>query len=111
MTAPSAVPTVHVSALSATAAVKKSGWIATVTVSTADAYGTPISGATVTGTWSTGVSAGCTTTGSTASCSFITTMNKKTASATYTVGGVSANGYTYDATANVRSSVTVTAPK
>jgi lysophospholipase L1-like esterase len=101
--------TVHVAALSASPVSRKGGWTATVTVSIADDSGQPVDGAAVSGTWSNGGSAGCTT-GGTGTCSFSTNMNKKTKSATYSVTDVAAAGYTYVPGDNVVTSRTVSAP-
>jgi len=54
-----------------------------------------VSGATVSGTWSTGASGGCVTDAAGA-CSFTLAVNKKTASVTWTVSGITAVGYAYD---------------
>ena len=80
-----------------------------VTLTVRDNANATVAGAAVTGTWSTGTSGGCTTAAN-GSCSFTTSMNKKTASATWSVSGITATGATYDAAANVLSSVTVSMP-
>ena len=105
---PSGERTMHVAALDGTAAARKSGWTATITVTVADSLGAAVSGAAVSGIWSTGMSGTCTT-GSSGTCSFSTNMSKKTASATYTVSAVTATGFTYDSAASV-TSVSVSAP-
>ncbi len=106
VSAPAGGGTAHVADLSATTASRKGGWTATITVTIADSAGAPVPSATVSGTWSTTSSASCTT-GTDGTCSFSTNMNKKTKSATYTVTGVSAAGYTYDPAANLVDSITV----
>jgi PKD repeat protein len=88
----------HVASLTATSAPRKGGWTATVVVSIQDAASKGVPSATVSGTWSSGGSAGCTT-DSLGSCSFTTNMNKKTNTATYTIGDVTASGYTWDVAA------------
>jgi PKD repeat protein len=100
--------TMHVAALTGSAGSRRGGWSATVTVTIRDTNGAPVSGATVGGSWTTGASGGCTTTVSGA-CSFTTNMSKKRTSATYTVASVT-GPLTYDPSANVVSSVTVTRP-
>jgi PKD repeat protein len=103
VTAPTQSRTMHIASLVAGSADRKGGWTATVTVSIADAASNAVSGATVSGTWSSGGSAGCTTDAS-GSCTFTTNMNKKTKMATYQVTDVTANGFVWD---GVASSVTV----
>ena len=75
---------------------------ATVTVKVVDSSGAPISGATVTGAWSGGyVGTGTCTTDTYGTCSMVSGSMKLTAlSVTFTVTGVTAGGFTYDATAN-----------
>lgn len=101
--------TMHVASLTASGAARKTGWTATVTVTIKGADGVAVSGATVSGTWTTGSSGSCTT-AATGTCSFSTSMNKKTTTATYTVTAVTAPGRTYDAAANTATSVSVSAP-
>jgi PKD repeat protein len=95
VTAPTQSRTMHIASLVASSAGRKGGWTATVTVSIADAASNAVSGATVSGTWSSGGSAGCTTDAS-GSCTFTTNMNKKTKTATYLVTDVTASGYVWD---------------
>jgi lysophospholipase L1-like esterase len=110
VTAPAGDGTVHLSALDGSSTGKKSGWIATITLAVADNEGAAVSGAIVTGTWSTGASGGCTTTAD-GSCSFSTNMNKKATSATWIIAGITATGATYNAAANVSGgTITVDAP-
>jgi lysophospholipase L1-like esterase len=93
--APPPPQVMHIAVLDGSAGDRKGGWTATVTVSIADAASNSVSGALVSGTWSSGGSAGCTTDAS-GSCTFTTNMNKKTKTATYQVTDVTANGYVWD---------------
>jgi lysophospholipase L1-like esterase len=102
VSAPAGGGTVHLADLSGSADSRKGGWTATVTVSVADGGGFAFEGAVVSGAWSSGGSAGCTTDVS-GSCSFTTNMNKKTKEATWTIAGIAASGYAYDPDANVGS--------
>ena len=103
-------PAVHLASATGAAAVGKRGWTATVTVGAADGGGAPVSGATISGSWSTGTAGSCVTTGTTGSCSFSITLSRKVTSVTWSIVGVSASGYVYDASANEGSPVTVQAP-
>lgn len=94
---------------SGSSASRKGGWTATITVSVLDNLGDPVSGATVSGTWSTGGSGGCTT-GGAGSCSFSANMPKKTASATWTVTGISHATLAYDPGGNTATGATATRP-
>lgn len=109
---------IHVSAISASATAQNSQhYGATVTVSVVDANGVAVGGVTVSGSWAPTSSSGssCTTATSTASgqtlgqCSFATgTTDFSTGTTeTWTVSGLVATGYTYDATANVKTKATV----
>jgi lysophospholipase L1-like esterase len=101
--------TVHLASASGSATPRKGGWTATFTVTVADGAGASVSGATVTGSLSTGGSGGCTT-GSAGSCSFGVNEGKKATSVTWTVTGISASGSAYDATADQGSPVLVQRP-
>ena len=107
VTAPAA--TVHLASASGEATARKGGWTATVTVSAADATGAAVAGATVTGSWSTGSTGSCVTAAS-GSCSFSLKVGKKTKAVTWTVSGIAAPGYAYDASADSVSTVPVQAP-
>jgi hypothetical protein len=103
----------HVADLDGVASVKgNSGqWAATVTVTVVDQAGTPVSGATVTGTWSGAV--GGTGTGVTGSDGkvVLTSPNVRGgASVTFTMTDVTHSSYTYDPAANVETSTTVNKP-
>jgi len=99
---------IHVGALSATKSVKPSKWNATVTITVLDQNNTAVSGVVVTGSWS-GAKTGTVTctTGTTGTCS-VTASNMTGTSVTYTVTNLAKTGYTYNASANVVTSITVT---
>jgi len=94
--------------VSGTSRAAKGNWTATVTVTVSGASGS-VGDAVVSGSWSTGASAGCTTSAS-GSCSFQTTFNKKVTTATYTVTGLAKSGWVYDAARNVDTDATVQRP-
>jgi subtilisin len=103
---------IHLAGLSGEGApVNKARWSATATATVHDASGAPVSGATVTGTWSGGASgsASCTTNGSGA-CSVSTTAHRNSESVTFTVTDITHSSHTYDSTNNVPTSVTVDRP-
>lgn len=102
-------PTIHLASATGSAGATKRGWAATVTVAAADGSGAVVSGATISGAWSTGAAGSCTT-GAGGSCSFSLTLGRKVTSVNWTVSGVAASGYVYDASANQGSPVTVLAP-
>lgn len=93
----------HVSDLDGIASmVNSKTWKATVTVRVVDANGTAVPGAVVSGAWSGGItaSASCTT-GADGTCAVVSGNVKTTKpSVTFTVGGVAASGYVYDAAVN-----------
>jgi hypothetical protein len=100
------VLTVHLASASGSALPKKTSWTATVTVTVQDKAGRDVAGATVTGAWSTGATSSCVT-NATGTCSSSLNLGRKTTSVTWTVTGITAAGYTYDAGADVGSPVTV----
>jgi lysophospholipase L1-like esterase len=106
---PPPIATVSIGDLAGSAATRKGGWTATVTVTTIDADGRTVSGATVTGTWTGGTSGGCTT-GTAGTCSFSLNGNKKLAGVTWTVGSISHPTRTYNPAGNVVSLVTIARP-
>jgi len=103
------VPTVHLASMTGLSAPRKNGWTATVTVSVRDNSGRAVEGATVTGAWSTGATSSCMT-AATGTCSSSVSVSRKATSVTWTVSGITAAGYAYDAGANVGSSVIVSVP-
>ena len=100
---------VHLASVTGSAALRKNGWTATVTVAVRDGAGKLVSGATVTGTWTPGGAASCITR-SKGTCSISTSLGRTIPSVTWAVSGVSAQGYAYAPTSNVGSPVTITAP-
>jgi lysophospholipase L1-like esterase len=100
---------VHLASAIGSSVPRKSGWTATLTVSVHDATDSPVGGATVTGTWSTGGTGTCVTTAA-GSCTFSTNVSRKASSVSWTVSAIAAAGCGYDASANIGSPVTITAP-
>ncbi|HUF31393.1 MAG TPA: S8 family serine peptidase [Gemmatimonadaceae bacterium] len=87
-------------------------WRATVTALVHNNSGQPVSGATVTGSWSNGTtgSTSCTT-GSAGTCSVQTgNVSSGTSSVRWNVGTLSATGATYDPALNNASGITVARP-
>ncbi len=101
--------TMHLASATGSATVRKSGWTAKVAVQVADPQGLPVSGATVSGTWSTGGTGTCVTQ-SPGTCSFSANLGSKTSSVTWTVNSIVAAGYSYNATDNLLSAVTISKP-
>jgi PKD repeat protein len=98
-TTPSA-PAIHVGDLDGSRTVSKKNWTAKVTVAVHDALHAPVSGAVVSGSWSTGGSGSCTT-GSTGTCTISrNTISGSVTSTTFTVAGVSKSGSSYAVSAN-----------
>jgi subtilisin family serine protease len=94
--------TMHVGDLDRSATSSGNNWRATVTVTVHDASHNPVSGATVSFTWSGGYSASgsCVTTAS-GSCSATTgSIHKRNGSVTYTVTNVTHSSLTYQSSAN-----------
>lgn len=101
---------VHVAALSATTQKAGKNWKGIVTVTVRNNVGGLVSGATVSGNWSTGGSASCIT-GATGTCSMTSaTFKSNVASTTWAVTGLSGPGLSYNSSANVASSIVVTRP-
>jgi hypothetical protein len=91
--------TMHVSDLDGTNQSVRNKWNATVTITVVDSAGAPVSGALVSGAWSSGESSECTT--SSGSCSVTRSgIRKNIASVTFTVGGVAHSDLTYDPGSN-----------
>jgi len=101
--------TVSVDGLSAVATSRKGGWTATVTISVRDDQLVPVSGATVTGTWSTGAGTSCTTDAA-GTCSISLNLGKKATSVTWSLSGITHATLTYDPDGNVIESITVNRP-
>jgi hypothetical protein len=113
VTAAPPTPTMHVGGLAGTSAKQKgSKWKATVTITVHNDVHTLLSGATVTGSFSTGGSGTCTTSGA-GTCSITSgALNSNTSSTTFTVTNVTQSGYSYQPSANHNpgSSITVNKP-
>lgn len=110
----SEVASMHLGGLTGSSnAIGSRNWRATVTITVHDAGHNPVSGATVSGSWSGGTSgnASCTT-GSNGTCSVTSgNINNSQSSATFTVTNLTNSSYTYDPSANdVSSSITIPKP-
>jgi subtilisin family serine protease len=77
--------------LSSATSSQGSNWTAIATVSATDASGNPVSGVTISGSWSNGGTASCTT-GSGGSCSVSRSQHKRVGSVTFTVTGATHSG-------------------
>jgi PKD repeat protein len=106
---PPPIATVSVGDLSGTGSPRKGGWTATVTVTTIDADGRPVSAATVSGLWTSGAAGSCTTSAE-GTCSFSLNVNRKLAAITWTVGNITHATRTYNPAGNLFSSVTIARP-
>jgi PKD repeat protein len=95
-----AAPAIHVGDLDGSRTVSKKNWTARATVTVHGASHAPVSGAVVSGSWSTGGSGSCTT-GSTGTCTISrNNISGGTVSTTFAVTGVTMPGATYAASAN-----------
>ncbi len=107
---PAPTQTIHVGDLEAEKNIKgRSGkWEAFFTVLVLDAVGNPVSDALVEGTWTSG-DAGNTVSGSTGIGGSVTvgTGNITASAATFTVSMITASGFTYDASANAETTITI----
>jgi lysophospholipase L1-like esterase len=101
--------TVSIGDLTGSAATRKGGWTAQVTVLAIDQDGGPVASATVSGSWSTGASGGCTTSAA-GSCTFSLNLGKRVTVVTWAVGTITHATRTYDPTHNVESSVSIARP-
>ena len=110
VTVSSATPsgTVSLGSLSGEGSTRRGGWTATVTVTVVNGIGQPVSGAAVSGQWSTGADGSCTTQGAAASCSFSVNLGKKVGSATWTISTIGHATLAYQA--NALTSVTISRP-
>lgn len=109
VTVSAASGTASIGGLSSSASLRRGGWTATVTISVRDGALSPVSGATVTGSWSTGAGTSCTTNAA-GTCSVTLNLGKKATSVTWTVGGLTHAALTYDPIGNAVSSITVASP-
>ncbi|HRQ22888.1 MAG TPA: S8 family serine peptidase [Anaerolineales bacterium] len=98
----------HVGNLTGAKSTKGKNWSATVTITALDQNNAAVSGVVVTGSWSgakTGT-ASCTT-GTNGACSVSTGNMSSGTSVTFTVSNLAKDGYTYNSSANVVSSITI----
>jgi hypothetical protein len=106
----------HVGDLDRAASSQKSNWTATVTIAVHDANHAGVAGANVSGNWSSGGSAACTT-GTNGTCTVSQAgLQKKTASVSFTINSVSLATFTYTPASNHdpdgdSNGTTVTVPK
>jgi hypothetical protein len=85
----------HIGDLDGTRSVSKRTWSAKVTITVHDALHKQVSGAVVSGNWSTGAAASCTT-GTTGACTITASKIPTSAnSVTFNVGNVTKTGSTY----------------
>lgn len=108
--APPTSGSIHVAGLDGLATSQGKSWAAEVTITVADQNGAAVAGATASGTWSTGSSSTCTTDQAGGCTVRLDRLRSNTASVSFTVSGLAASGFTYDASANTASSVTVLRP-
>lgn len=92
--------TIHVGDLDGANGNNGSTWTAYVTITIHDASENPVANATVSGDWSNGGSASCTTDASGQCTVSQSGIRKNVGTVDFTVSGVSHTSYTYDATAN-----------
>ena len=99
-----------VGALGATTATARNSWTATVTVTVVGDDG-PVSGVAVAGSWSAGSGVTTCVTSAQGRCSLASgTLNKKTASVTFDVSGLTRSGWAYIPSQNVLSSLQIAKP-
>jgi PKD repeat protein len=101
--------TASIAALASSATARKGGWTATVTISVRDGQLAAVSGATVTGSWSTGAGSSCTT-GASGTCTVSLNLGKKATSVIWTVSDITHATLTYDPLGNIASSISVNRP-
>ena len=90
----------HVADLDGTTAGTSKKWDAIVTVTVEDGNGVPVSGASVSGSWSSGGDGSCTT-NSGGTCSVTKKrLNSDVASVTFTVSGIAHSAISYDESDN-----------
>jgi len=107
VSAPPVAQTMSIGALSGSATSRKGGWTADVTITVVDGSGAALSGATVTGTWSSGAGTTCTTVID-GTCTVSVKVARKAPSVTWTVSNVTKASYTY--VPGSLTSITVDAP-
>jgi PKD repeat protein len=92
-----AYPAMHVGDLDGTSQKQAGTWKAIVTLSVHDLSHGPVAGATVTGSWSNGVGATCTTSVAGTCSVTLTALSNRTASVTFSVGAATHDRFTYGA--------------
>jgi hypothetical protein len=102
---------IHVASITASSAIQNpQHYRTTLTITVVDANANPISGVTVTGSWSpTASTAGCAATSASGQCTITTgnnDFNNGTAE-TWTVNNLSLANYTYDSAADAKQSITI----
>jgi PKD repeat protein len=101
--------TVSIGGLTSSTASRNGGWTATVTIRVVDGALATVSGATVTGSWSTGATSTCTT-GAGGTCAVTLNVSKKVASVTWSVSGITHASLTYAPGGNTPSFIVVNRP-
>ena len=95
-----AASAMHVGDIDGTRSVTRKNWSAKVTILVHDAAHKPVAGAVVSGGWSPGGSASCTT-GTKGTCTVSATgLSPEAAQVTFAVGGVTKSGWTYSGTSD-----------
>ena len=107
--APPPAGTASIGGLTSTASTRNGGWSAVVTIRVVDATLATVSGATVTGSWSTGATTSCTT-GSGGTCFVSLNVGKKVTSVSWSVSGITHATLTYAPGGNTVSAITVLRP-
>jgi len=107
VSAPPVAQTMSIGALSGSATSRKGGWTADVTITVVDGSGAALSGATVTGTWSSGAGTTCTTVID-GTCTVSVKVARKASTVTWMVDNVTKASYTY--LPGSLTSITVDAP-
>lgn len=102
------VSTVFVGDLVGSRTTARNNWTARATVTVRDAQGALVSGAQVSGRFSASTSTYACTTSTAGTCAVSITLRNTVTSTAYTVSGITGTNMSYDATRNVRSSVTIT---
>jgi PKD repeat protein len=100
--------TASIGGLTSSASLRNGGWTARVTIFVVGS-GAPVAGATVSGSWSNGTASSCTT-DSTGTCAVVLNVNKKTASVSWTLTGLTHATLTYDPGGNVVSTISINRP-
>jgi hypothetical protein len=97
---PDPTPTLHIGDLDGSKSVKPRQWNVTVTITVHNASHQPVSGVSVTGSWSNGGTSSCTTNSSGVCSVSKTKIPSSTTAITFTVTNASASGYSYTSSAN-----------